>query len=257
LTPNGQKGANAIYAHRQHSFITPGGHFATFEYREDTSDWNTLTASISEDEYHLKGREITGHALDIGGYLGSVGICLAIDHPEITVTILEPVPDNVELIGRNIELNGLTDRVNVIHGAAGAKGRKKIRVHYGFRGTESGEHHAFVGNANLFQDQGSGSDCPQFIDHDHADVRVYSLAELLPADFIKIDCEGGEWNFMAKAPTAKVRQWVGEWHPIPGHNDGQREPGDTQAEFAALLPGFDIRFDGPLSGAAEFSAVLR
>jgi len=223
-------------------------------YRLDSSDWNTLTAALTEDQYRLADLDIKGHAVDIGGHLGSVGLGLAVDHPGLTVTIVEPVPDNVALLLTNIALNGLTERVEVIHGAVGPKDRTTTRVHYGFRGNESAEHHAFIGNIPFVMD---GSDCPESTPHDHANVKIYHLEDLLPADFIKIDCEGGEWPFMADAPTDAIPMWVGEWHPIPGHNDGARNVGDTQAEFAALLPGFDVTFRGPVSGASEFTAVRR
>ena len=224
------------------------------EYRLDSSDWNTLTAALTEDEYGLANLNLSGHAIDIGGHLGSVGLGLAVDHPGLTVTIVEPVPDNVDLLHTNIGLNGLESRVEVLHGAVGPKDRATTRVHYGFRGNESAEHHAFIGNIPFVMD---GSDCPESTPHDHANVKIYHLEDLLPADFIKIDCEGGEWPFMADAPTDAIPMWVGEWHPIPGHNDGTRNVGDTQAEFAALLPGFDVTFRGPVSGASEFTAVRR
>src|ERR1035437_644147 len=219
-----------------------------FEYREDTNDWNTLTASLTEDEYKLKGLKLSGHAVDVGGYLGSVGIALAADHfPDLTVTIIEPVPDNRSLIVTNIALNGLGDQIKVIWGAAGRKGRETARIHYGYRGNEHANHHAFVGNVVFLQGDGPET-CPQYTPHDHADVNVYSLEDLLPADFIKIDCEGGEWDFMANAPVEKVARWIGEWHPTNGH---------TQADFLALLPGFDVTFDGPEAGPQEFTAVRR
>ncbi len=226
----------------------------TMEYRTESSDWNTLTAAITEDEYRLADLDIRGHAVDVGGHLGSVGLGLAIDHPGLTVTIVEPVPDNVDLIHTNIGLNGLESRVTVLYGAVGPKDRETTRVHYGFRGNESAEHHAFIGNIRFVM---GGSDCPEFTPHEHAEVKVYHLEDLLPADFIKIDCEGGEWPFMADAPTDQIPMWVGEWHPIPGHNDGAREKGSTQAEFAALLPAFDITWRGPLEGTQDFWAVRR
>jgi hypothetical protein len=40
-----------------------------------------------------------------------VGIALALDNPGLQVTIIEPVPDNCDLIERNIEANGVGDRV--------------------------------------------------------------------------------------------------------------------------------------------------
>lgn len=228
----------------------------------DTNDWNTLWASLNEDEYGLAGLEITGHAVDVGGYLGSVGIGLAIDHPDLTVTILEPVPSNFNLIGQNIELNGVGDRVKVIHGACGPASLETTTIHFGFRGgegmtaqeTETATHHAFVGNASLLTlDQIGPLNCPSKMPHDHVEAKVYPLESLLPADFIKIDCEGGEWTFMENAPTHKIPRWVGEMHPIPGHTNLE---GNLRGQFEAMLPGFDVSWGPqPIGGAAEFTAV--
>ncbi len=246
-----------MYEHKQHDFTTPGGNKGTFEYRTDTNDWNTLTASLDEDEYGLAGLYLSGHAIDVGGYLGSVGIGLAIDNPALTVTILEPVPDNYDLIWTNIALNGLEGRVEVIHGAAGPASLATTTIHFGFRGSETATHHAFVGNASLLTLNQIGPDnCPSLMPHDHIEAKVYTLESLLPADFIKIDCEGGEWTFMADAPTTEIAHWVGEMHPIPGHTE--QAYGSIRAEFEALLPGYAVTWGNqPIGGAAEFSAVRR
>jgi FkbM family methyltransferase len=246
-----------MYAHQQREFGSPR-HYRklVFEFREDTNDQNTLTASVAEDEYNLREIEhLEGHAIDVGGYLGSVGISLAVDHPELSVTIIEPVPDNFALIETNIGLNKVGDRVKVIHGAVGPASLKETTIHYGFRGSETATHHAFVGNASLLtRDQIGPDNCPSFMPHDHIQAKVYTLRSLLPADFIKIDCEGGEWTFMAKQPTTKVPHWVGEMHPIPGHVEG--EPGSLRAEFESMLPGFAVSWGNqPIGGAAEFAAV--
>ena len=65
MTPIGQKGAAAIYAHQQHDFTSPGGHRMVMEYREDTNDWNTLTASITEDEYRASSVEGIAYAYNL------------------------------------------------------------------------------------------------------------------------------------------------------------------------------------------------
>ncbi len=68
-------------------------------YRTNTNDWNTIYASMVEDEYRIKDfYPLSGVALDIGAYVGSVGIALAIDNPSLHVICVEPVPGNIELI---------------------------------------------------------------------------------------------------------------------------------------------------------------
>src|SRR6185369_11814003 len=119
---------------------------------------------------------------DVGGYLGSVGIALAIDNPGLEVTIIEPVPPNADLIERNIAANGVGDRVYVIRGAVG-DGTHPVTVAYGYTGDEAAEHHAFVGNSTL------GLDHPgETVTYIHP----FTLAQIGERDFMKIDCEGGE-----------------------------------------------------------------
>src|SRR5213078_4552287 len=170
------------YAVEQKPFSTPRGNLVTLFVRDNTSDWNTCNSALTEDEYglrdlyFLKGQK----ALDVGAYIGSVTIGLAIDNPDLEVIALEAVPPNVELLRLNLELNGLTERVKVIEGAACSPKRKTQNIAYGYRGSVLAEHHAFVGNSTLLE---------QATDHDVAKSPCHPLSEFTPLDFLKIDCE--------------------------------------------------------------------
>lgn len=231
------------YEIQQGSFRSPGGHALTVFYRLDTNDWNTVSATLTGDEYHLP-RDLSGRAVDVGGYLGTVGIALAADNPDLRVTIIEPVPPNAALIRRNIEANDLRDRVTLIEGAASGD-HEPVTISYGYRGSESLEHHAFVGNSTLAYDG------PGEAPHDEITYTPLTLADLLAdgdIDWLKIDTEGAEWSFLT-GPVERVREIVGEWHPVRGH---------TLADMAALLgPTHVVTFDGPQTGPGGFRAVRR
>lgn len=231
------------YTRASARFVTPRGQSVKMTYRQDTNDWNTTYSCLTEDEYGLRELRLTGRALDIGGYTGGVTVALAVDNPELHVTVVEPVPDNLALIRENVEQNGVADRVTIIAGAVGTAEQRELTIHYGYTGSELAEHHAFVGNISLVQSEPDA--CPSDIPHEHVTVPVHSLASLLPADFVKIDCEGGEWAFLT-GPVAEVPRWVGEWHPGTGH---------TQADFIALFPDYAMTFAGPLAGPQGFEAV--
>ena len=232
-----------MYEVTEGSFRSPGGQALTVFYRKDTNDWNTVSATLTGDEYHLP-RGLSGRAVDVGGYLGTVGIALAADNPGLAVTIIEPVPPNAALIRRNIEANGLSDRVTLIEGAASGD-HEPVTVWYGYRGNEAAEHHAFVGNSTLAYD-GSG-----ILPHEEVTYTPLTLADLLAdgeIDWLKIDTEGAEWSFLT-GPVEMVREIVGEWHPVRGH---------TLADMAALLgPTHVVTFDGPQTGPGGFRAVRR
>ena len=226
-------------------WTTPGGHPVRFFYRDGTNDWNTLSSTMApHDEYHLP-RGLAGAALDVGAYLGSVAVGLALDNPGLRVFAIEPVPDNIALIRRNLDANGVADRVHLIEGAVGDG--STVEVWYRYRGTSAIEHHAFVGNSSLAYDHGG--------EHEH-ETAVYtslSLDSLVDRfgrfDWVKIDCEGGEFAFLDSPAVADLAYIIGEWHSVRGH---------TRADLRALLDAtHDLRFDRDDDSTGGFAAVRR
>lgn len=227
------------YPLRSGAFMTPGRHQLTMYYRDNTNDWNTLNAALTEDQYHLP-QDLSGFAVDVGGHLGSVGIALALDNPELRVTIIEPVPPNCELIRQNIGFANVGDRVVLIEGAVGR--HASVTVGYGFRGSETGEHHAFIGNSTF------GVDLPG----DFVTYRPITLSALtFPTElaYLKVDCEGGEWDFLAGPGLDRVETIVGEAHAVQGH-----EGGDITGLLEAT---HDVELIGDPYGTCEFRAVRR
>jgi FkbM family methyltransferase len=216
--------------------MTPGGHVATMTYRYGTSDYNTLTATITEDEYDLP--KVSGVALDIGAFLGSVGIALALDNPDLRVIMVEPVPDNIELIRINIAQNGLDDRITLIEGAVGTG-----VVHYGFTGNESARHHAFVGNSSIL----AVADASQVIKY-----QPTMLSELLDTfpfvELMKVDIEGGEWDFLDVPETVLIPTIIGEAHAVGKWGGGK---------IVDLLPYHDVTLFGDPEGTCEFRAIRK
>lgn len=223
---------------------TPKGNAATFRYRADTNDWNTLTACVAEDEYDLRDLSLTGLALDVGSYLGGVAIGLALDNPGLRVLAIEALPANLELVAANVALNDLGDRVTVLWAAAGAPGVESAVIKWGDDGTEFGRHHAFVGNSVGV----SGLGARQL----EAEAPGTWLSRLVaaygPVDLAKVDCEGCEWGFLADPAIDAVPLIVGEWHPTDGH---------TRDDVLALLPDHAVTFSGPDAGPGGFRAVRR
>lgn len=228
------------YPIRSGEFRTPGGHPVTMLYRDNTNDWNTLTATLTQDEYNLP-TGLSGHAVDVGGYLGSVGIALALDNPDLRVTIIEPVPANFELIVQNLPPN-VAGRVGVIQSAVGKD--KPVLVSWGYSGSEALEHHAFVGNSTLADDPetASGWDIYQPITLDKLTAQ-HDLA------FLKIDCEGGEWDFLDSPALSKVERIVGEAHAVNGHKG--------KDIYALLTNTHTVSLTGDGDGTCGFVAVRR
>jgi FkbM family methyltransferase len=228
-------------------FRTPRGRPALMTIRDGTNDWNTLNACMTEDEYGLRSFNGNGWALDIGGYLGGVGIGLALDNPGLRVLIVEPVPDNIRLIKDNIARNGVGDRVTLVEGAIGDGG--PVEVWHGYQGTVTAEHHRFVGNSSLAYDHGGE------LQHDTTTYESVTFVDLCvlycdgPFDLVKIDCEGGEWSFLDDPDIGAAKLIVGEAHAVRGHR------GDDIIELLSAT--HDVTISGDGAGTCEFRAVAK
>ena len=213
-----------------------------FECRDETTDWNTVNAAVGEDEYglgniHMKGKLV----FDVGAHIGSVGVWCA--WRGARVICVEPIPENVEMSHLNVRLNACTDRVIVVPQAAGAEGAE-ITILYGFDSNETERAHAFIGNIG-----GATGHAPSKT----AVVPAASLSGMIQTygipDIVKLDCEGGEWAWLAEPEITLVPLIVGEWHPTDGH---------TAKDVASLLGGTHaVEFTGPIAGPGGFRAVKR
>jgi FkbM family methyltransferase len=230
---------------------TPNGHRITLLGREDTNDHAIAMGILLEDEYHLHGLHLTGQALDVGAHIGTIGIALALDNPGLEVIAIEPVPSNADLVRANVRLNGLSGRVQVLEAAATAPGVELVNVRWGYRSVgvddsprvmvprEYVEQCRYVGNIFDYPD-GEW-------DGETVTAKGVSLDDL-PGEFsfLKIYCEGCEFQFFRSDQMARVERIVGEYH------DGQ-----LVAELWRLLArthDIDVWSDGAVG---LFSAVRR
>ena len=241
------------YERVSHTFTTPRGNTATMFYRQDTNDWNTIFASMTEDEYGLRSLPpLSGFAVDIGAHIGSVGIGLAIDNPGLKVICVEPVPDNISILRANIAINNVEDRMTLIDAAAGGPDDKETVVDWGYVGEPHLEHHAFIGNTALVYEFGSN---PTF-EHREQVAECFSLSRLMRLGgierlaLLKIDCEGCEWRVLTDSAVDCIDVILGEWHNVPLR--GQRGNRDS---VLSLLPNHNVVFSGPVHGPGGFFAV--
>ncbi len=227
-------------------------------WREGTNDWNTTTSCLTEDEYGLAPHAFSGYALDIGGYSGGVTIALLVDNPGLRVTVVEPVPANVDIIRRNLVLNGVADRATVVRQPAAGPDVTETLILFGWGSSHPAVHpqqipncfdcaqvhNAFVGNSTLF----TGNTPNEHLELVLPTVSLTDLLEDTDPAVVKIDCEAGEWSFFDDPLVSRLPLIVGEWHAAGG----------TQAEFAALLGAtHDVTFSGPVAGPGGFVAVRR
>ena len=230
-------------------FRTPRGRTLIAYHREGTNDWNTLNSCLGEvDEYQIRDRHLTGTVLDIGAHIGGVTLALLLDNPDLHVIAVEPIPENVALLRRNLRVNGVEDRCTVIEGAAGRSG-EHVSISYRFECGENELHHAFVGNANTVQ-----ADTVEHKTVIYPALGIHDLIDDREVAWTKVDCEGGEWGFLADGGLVHLATIVGEFHPtaLPDGTTG------SQDRLRALLePTHAVTFTGPESGPGGFTAVRR
>ncbi|RPJ79465.1 MAG: FkbM family methyltransferase [Alphaproteobacteria bacterium] len=203
-----------MYDLRERTFVAPNGREASFEFRANTADENTIQATFTEDEYGFKNMvpNIGDWMIDVGGYVGSTAILYALLYPQTKIVVIEPLPENVELITKNVLRNGLGEQIKIIPGAVGSEinGVKKI---YYRDDTEVGAVHKFV-----------GSGFPSYhetVSEKFFEAPILTLDEIIKAleiesiRVLKMDAEGGEVEALFglnNVNAAKIQTIVGEYH---------------------------------------------
>ena len=210
------------------TFQTPNGRSLQLMIRGDTNDAAMANAILSTDEYRLKGLDLSGWALDIGSHIGTVGIALAVDNPELSVICVEPVPDNADLIRQSIAANDLGGRVFVEEAAAGAIGQATASCIYNFTDSDwhdkPGIHDSrYIGNIWRDNDNPVGTriDAPVVTIPGLAEKYIWKLGGIDVSAFggeafrfCKIDCEGCVWSFFSSG-AGLIQEIIGEWHDRP------------------------------------------
>ena len=235
---------------------TPGRNPAKFFCRDGSCDHAMALAIADSDVYRLSRFQGLKWAMDVGAHIGEVAISLALDIPGLKVLAVEPVPENVQVLVRNIELNGLTDRVFPVSGAVG-KSSGHMDCHYGYTHIPGvtdlyTDMHKFVGEA--FGELG---------DPITIQVPVFNLGMLLgqydidELDLMVIDCEGAEWEFFDTSFLGKIKHILGEYHAgLPSLPNWRADAGNHIIDV--LSPTHKVTLINPLETlVGTFEAVRR
>ena len=183
------------------TFQTPHDNWVAFDVRDDTSDWNTCNAITKVGDEYAMPAGLTGWAIDVGAHIGAWTITALIDNPGLRVVAVEALPENVELIERNLERNGVRERAIVLNAGA-SDSQALVPVRY-----STDEHHRFIGSAG-----GEG------VELRLPGVTLSDVLRIIEAGggdrvaLLKIDCEGCEYQFLSSPDIERVERIVGEVH---------------------------------------------
>ena len=191
-----------------------GARFAVYElFADDAYRLPWFTRGLRDDPV----------VLDLGGHIGSFSLAVNQLFPKARVDAYEPTPFTAGYLRRNIEHNGLGDRLRVFESAVSAReGVLEMAV------ADDGSAHngvMLVGAPGM----------------DSIEVPSTALADVFgaapgPVDLVKFDIEGAEYeSILESGPDLwlSVRRVVMEYHRMPG-----RSWADLEKFFASV--GLDV-----------------
>ncbi|MDB5105073.1 MAG: putative Methyltransferase FkbM family [Fibrobacteres bacterium] len=207
-----------------------------FAVRRYTSDGSCVVDVTREDEYFKHFGIFPGDiVVDIGSNIGSFSVYAGWLQPTARVLAVEPLQANYDLLSRNVRLNGLKNVETFRCGIMAKAG--EIEIYHGTNDAEASS--SVVASGVVDKSKVEKVPCISFVE----------LLDKVPrVDFLKIDCEGAEFDFLPDAPSAtmkKVRKLAMEYHDVRKdltHKDLVRklESEGFRVTVEPPLPGKDI-----------------
>ncbi|HRH93200.1 MAG TPA: FkbM family methyltransferase [Candidatus Peribacteria bacterium] len=167
--------------------------------------------------------------VDIGANIGTFTTYAGFKSPNAAIVAVEPEPDNLNMLERNVRANNFGNRVTIVPAAiGGSDGTVTLHI------TEKSS-----GGHSLYHKYGKTRD---------VEVPLVGLLTLLVnhhigvLDFLKLDCEGGEYDALyslSPEVLSRIRFMAVEYHhfsPDPRHTPDQLRAFLTQNGFV-IKPG--------------------
>ena len=165
----------------------------------------------------LNKEELT--ILDIGANVGFFSFFMLFRHPKARVYAFEPMPFNFELLQQYAKESDFQTLYPVNKAVAGRTGR--LLLNYA-------GNHGFTTMASIFKNQRK----VHSLEVESVTLeQIFTDYGLLTVDFLKIDCEGAEYDILYKAPAAlfqKISALCIETH-------SGRRANENTASLAAFL----------------------
>lgn len=175
-------------------------------------------------DYETHGTRIQDHwtVIDIGAAAGDFAVLTAREHPKACVLAYEPSPASFATLQENIQLNGVRNMLAFPFAVASTAGQLSLAT-----GKAAVQHSTTqVGEGHTVQVQAITLD------------EVFRTNSLALCHFLKMDCEGGEFDILLKASPktlAHVERICLEYH------DGFTPHSHTDLEKHLQQNGYQVK----------------
>ena len=144
--------------------------------------------------------------VDIGGHVGMFSLYAAQFFPHGRIYVYEPDPQNYNFLQENVSLNKMQNIISYNVAVSGQSGEATLHVNPG----NSSEN-------NMFKvKRGMHSLSVPAVTLEH----VFTSNNISSIDFLKIDCEGSEYDILLRTPhdfLTRVERMAIEWHGYAGY----------------------------------------
>jgi FkbM family methyltransferase len=187
-----------------------GARFAVYElFADDAYQLRWFTRGLRKDAV----------VLDLGGHIGSFSLAISQLFPQAHVDAYEPTPFTAGYLRRNVELNGLSDRLRVFESAVSARPGVLVMAIMDDGSAHNGVMLSGAPGTSSIEVPSTGLD----------DVFAEAPG---PVDLIKFDIEGAEYEAILESSRdlwQPVQRVVMEYHRMPG-----RSWADLETFFASV-----------------------
>ncbi len=139
--------------------------------------------------------------VDVGAGVGEFAVCVARRNPRSIVYAFEPLPESFALLAENVRLNGLSNVHPIPKAIAATEGTVTLHAPTGL----AGQHRTSTAAPAI----GAIAVAATTLERTMEDLQIATC------DFLKIDCEGAEYEILLSASPAtleRVRHIAMEYH---------------------------------------------
>lgn len=188
--------------------------------------------------------------LDVGANVGLFSIWASLKAPSARILAFEPASDNYKALAYNVRSNGFNN-ISAFHYAVSGGNSSHATL---YRGHHGGIHsiRPEYRNWDPSKEIGRWTENVRTITL----LRIFQRFKLKNVDFMKLDCEGSEYEILFSTPErilTMVRRIVGEYHDLSAERHG------GILEKFLIQKGFQTEFKaaGPGKPWGMFTAIIR